>query len=211
MSCSSSSRGNKLILSWLIIISEYTVIFFYPNKDILNFIPPDIKLFRGVIFPLFSYPYKVLETNLPGSLTSCEKATQLPFAASPPCFSICRFIHGEILDINYCSTIVKSFSSGGTTPGSMLFSLENILMLQFISFSSKERMQSTVLLNCSSVVKERGSGIFSNAKFMLFIFLLILSLFLLHLFLVCTSVSLSKGVSKVTPSFLHLECSSFSF
>jgi hypothetical protein len=43
-------------------------------------------------------------------------------------------------------------------------------------------MQSTVLLNCSSVVKERGSGIFSNAKFMLFIFLLILSLFLLHLY-----------------------------
>jgi hypothetical protein len=36
-------------------------------------------------------------------------------------------IHGEILDINCCSTIVKSFSSGGTTPGSMLFSLENIL------------------------------------------------------------------------------------
>jgi hypothetical protein len=42
-------------------------------------------------------------------------------------------------------------------------------------------MQSTALLNCSSVVKGRGSGIFSNAKFMLFIFLLILSLFLLHL------------------------------
>jgi hypothetical protein len=34
-------------------------------------------------------------------------------------------------------------------------------------------MQSTALLNCSSVVKGRGSGIFSNAKFMLFIFLLI--------------------------------------
>jgi hypothetical protein len=38
-------------------------------------------------------------------------------------------------------------------------------------------------------------SIFSNAKFMLFIFLLILSLFLLHLFLVCSSVSLSKGGS----------------
>jgi hypothetical protein len=25
----------------------------------LNFIPPNIKFFRGVIFPLFSYPYNV--------------------------------------------------------------------------------------------------------------------------------------------------------
>jgi hypothetical protein len=49
--------------------------------------------------------------------------------------------------------------------------------------------------------KGGGSGIFSNAKFMLFIFLLILSLFLLHLFLVCSSVSLYKGGSKIILSF----------
>lgn len=74
---------------------------------------------------------------LPGSLTSCGKATQWSFAASSPCFNICRFIHGEILDINCCSTIVKSFSSGGTTPGSILFSVENILIgnLSFVHLS----------------------------------------------------------------------------
>jgi hypothetical protein len=125
---------------------------------------------------------------LPGSLTSCGKATQWPFAASPPCFNICRFIHGEILDINCDDQFNKAVDC------IRAFVLKEMnYNIYSCTICNETRIDMNIKNNiCDRCTKDKLP-------------------FLLHLFLVCSSVSLSKGGSKVIPSFLHLECSSFSF
>ena len=65
-----------------------------------------------------------------GSFTSWGKVTQWPVDPIPPCLRRWTFIQGEIVDISCCSTTVRSINSGGSFLGFIIFSLENILIVE---------------------------------------------------------------------------------
>ena len=91
---------------------KFLLVWFYPSIQTL------IKLISGGSFGRI----------WPGSMTFCGKVTQCQFAAMPPCLSIGTCIAGDNLLTRCCSTTDRLLSSSGTSPGSMLFSKENILI-----------------------------------------------------------------------------------